>query len=67
MKGKQLAIRGSRLSENMEWSIGGKKIIEKSVWHNLGKNWHTDVDSLVPIIEAAKAGQTRYKLGERGM
>ena len=49
---------GSRLSENREWSIGGKKIMEKSVWHNLGKNWHTDVDSLVPIIEAAKAGQT---------
>ena len=48
---------GSRPSEDMEWSIGGKKIMEKSVWHNLGKNWHTDVDSLVPIMEAAKSGQ----------
>ena len=48
----------SRVPENREWSIGGKTIIEKSVWHNLRKNWHTDVDSLVPIIEVAMAGQT---------
>ena len=34
-----------------------QKIMEKSVWHNLRKNWHTDVDSLVPIMEAAKSGQ----------
>ena len=31
--------------------------MEKSVWHNLGKNWYTDVDSLVLIMEAAKSGQ----------
>ena len=31
--------------------------MEKSVWHNLGKNWHTDVDSLVSTMEAAKSGQ----------
>ena len=49
---------GNASSEDREWLIGGKKIVEKSVWHNLGKNWHTDVDSLVPIIEAAKSGQT---------
>jgi len=48
----------NRLSYNREWSIGGKRITEKSVWHNLGKNWHTDVDSLVPVMEAAKSGQT---------
>ena len=28
-----------RLSQNREWSIGGKKIMEKSVWHNLGKKF----------------------------
>ena len=27
----------SRLSQNREWSIGGKKVMEKFVWHNLGK------------------------------
>ena len=48
---------GSKPSEDREWSIGGKKNMEKSVWHNFGKNWHTDVDSLVPIMEAAKFGQ----------
>ena len=29
--------KGSRPSEDREWSIGGKQIMEKSVWHNLGK------------------------------
>ncbi len=42
---------------NRKWQIGGKTIAEKDVWHNLGKNWHTDVDSLIPILEAAKRGQ----------
>jgi hypothetical protein len=32
--------------------------MEKSIWHNLGKDWHTDVSSLIPILEAAKKGQT---------
>ena len=32
--------------------------MEKSVWLNLGKNWHTDVVSLVSVMEAAKSGQT---------
>ena len=59
---------GSRPSEDREWSIGGKKIMEKSVWHNLGKNWHADVDSLEPIMEAAKSGSDCwYKVGEYRM
>ena len=60
-EGKTIVLtygEGSRPSEDREWSIGGKKIMEKSVWHNLGKNWHTDVDSLVPMIEAAMSCQT---------
>ena len=43
---------------NRRWLIGGKEIMEKSIWHNLGKDWHTDVSSLIPILEAAKKGQT---------
>ncbi|CAB4017039.1 Hypothetical predicted protein [Paramuricea clavata] len=34
-----------------------QEIMEKSIWHNLGKYWHTDVSSLIPILEAAKKGQ----------
>ena len=49
---------GTRQSEDRGWSTGAKKVMEKTVWHYLGKNWHTDVDSFVPIIEAAKSGQT---------
>jgi hypothetical protein len=32
--------------------------MEKSVWHNLGKDWHINVSSLIPILGAAKKGQT---------
>ncbi|CAB4018784.1 Hypothetical predicted protein [Paramuricea clavata] len=42
---------------NRRWLTGGKEIMEKSIWHNLGKDWHTDVSSLIPILEAAKKGQ----------
>jgi hypothetical protein len=42
---------------NRRWLIGGKEIMEKSIWHNLGKDWRADVSSLIPILEAAKKGQ----------
>jgi hypothetical protein len=42
---------------NRRWLIGGKEIMEKSFWNNLGKDWHTNVSSLIPILEAAKKGQ----------
>ena len=32
--------------------------MEKFIWHKFGKNWPTDVDSLVSVMEAAKSGQT---------
>ena len=43
-----------RAHQDRELSIGGKKMIEKSVWHNLGKNWHTVVDSLASIIDPVR-------------
>ncbi|CAB4039066.1 Hypothetical predicted protein [Paramuricea clavata] len=39
------------------WLIGGKEIMEKSIWHYLGKDWHIDVSSLLPILEAVRKGQ----------
>ena len=36
---------------NRRWLIGGKEIMDKSIWHNLGKDWHTDVSSLISLLQ----------------
>ena len=51
---------------NRRWLIRGKEIMEKSIWHNLGKDWHTDISSLIPLLEAERSDY-RYWFGKSGM